>query len=95
MTIARWDGSRGHREGVTVSRLIVLSAEHETPRGGFPRKDSSPRPPPPPSPLAFYEPDCVFVPEGMFKGLRSEFLRDGDGRVAWYRAGGRVHRRVR
>jgi CubicO group peptidase (beta-lactamase class C family) len=69
--------------------------EHETPRGGFPRKDSPPRPPPPPSPLAFYEPDCVFVPEGVFKGLRSEFLRDGDGRVAWYRAGGRVLRRVR
>jgi CubicO group peptidase (beta-lactamase class C family) len=48
--------------------------EHETPRGGFPRKDSPPRPPPPPSPLAFYGPDCVYVPEGMFKGLRSEFL---------------------
>jgi CubicO group peptidase (beta-lactamase class C family) len=69
--------------------------EHATPRGGFPRKDSPPRPPPPPSPLAFYAPDCVYVPEGMFKGLRSEFLRDGDGRVAWYRAGGRMHRRVR
>jgi CubicO group peptidase (beta-lactamase class C family) len=68
--------------------------EHETPRGGFPRKDSPARPPPPPSPLAFYERDRVYVPEGPFKGSRSEFLRDSNGRVAWYRAGGRVLRRV-
>ena len=64
--------------------------EHETPRGGFPRKDSPPRPSPPPSGLAFYDRDRAIVPEGMFKGTRSEFLRDRDGRVAWYRAGGRV-----
>ena len=68
--------------------------EHETPRGGFPRKDSPPRPPPPPSPLAFYERDRVYVPEGPLKGSRSEFLRDSSGRVAWYRAGGRVLRRT-
>jgi CubicO group peptidase (beta-lactamase class C family) len=68
--------------------------EHDTPRGGFPRKDSPPQPAPPPSPLAFYEPDRVFVTEGMLKGVRSEFLRDSDGRVAWYRAAGRVLRRT-
>jgi CubicO group peptidase (beta-lactamase class C family) len=64
--------------------------EHETPRGGFPRKDSPPRPSPPPSPLAFYDRDRAVVTEGMFKGTRSEFLRDREGRIAWYRAGGRV-----
>jgi CubicO group peptidase (beta-lactamase class C family) len=64
--------------------------EHETPRGGFPRKDSPPRPSPPPSPLAFYDRDRAIVTEGMFKGTRSEFLRDREGRIAWYRAGGRV-----
>jgi hypothetical protein len=68
--------------------------EHETPRGGFPRKDSPPRPAPPPSPLVFYERDRAYVPEGPFKGMRSEFLRDSSGRVAWYRAGGRVLRRT-
>lgn len=67
--------------------------EHETPRGGFPRKDSPPRPGPPPSLLVFYDRDRAVVAEGMFKGTRSEFLRDGDGRVAWYRAGGRVLKR--
>jgi CubicO group peptidase (beta-lactamase class C family) len=72
-----------------------LLVAHETPRGGFPRKDSPPRPPPPPSPLTFYEPDRAYVPEGPFKGARSEFLRNGEGRVTWYRAAGRVLRRVR
>ena len=67
--------------------------EHDTPRGGFPRKDSPPRPSPPPSALVFYDQDRAVIPEGMFKGTRSEFLRDGDGLVAWYRAGGRVHKR--
>jgi CubicO group peptidase (beta-lactamase class C family) len=69
--------------------------EHETPKGGFPRKDSPPRPALPPTALAFEERDRVFVPEGMFKGTRAEFLRDAHGSVAWYRAGGRVLRRVR
>jgi CubicO group peptidase (beta-lactamase class C family) len=64
--------------------------EHETPRGGFPRKDSPPRPSPPPSAIAFYDNDRAIVTEGMFKGTRSEFLRDRDGRIVWYRAGGRV-----
>jgi CubicO group peptidase (beta-lactamase class C family) len=69
--------------------------EYETPRGGFPRKDSPPRPPPPPTPLAFYERDRAYVPEGMLKGVRSDFLRDGDGRVVRYRAGGRVLERAK
>jgi CubicO group peptidase (beta-lactamase class C family) len=74
---------------VDDGRLI----EHETYRGGFPRKDSPPQPSPPPSPLAFYERDRVFVTDGMLKGTRSEFLRDAEGRIAWYRAGGRVLKR--
>jgi CubicO group peptidase (beta-lactamase class C family) len=69
--------------------------EHETPHGGFPRKDSPARPPPPPSPLAFYDRDRVYVTEGPFKGTQSEFLRNAEGRVAWYRTGGRVLQRRR
>jgi hypothetical protein len=89
-----------HEGREEVAGLGVTSVEdgrlvqHDRPRGGFPRKDSPPQPPPPPSPLAFYEPDRVYVTEGMFKGARSEFLRDSDGRLAWYRAAGRVLRRT-
>jgi CubicO group peptidase (beta-lactamase class C family) len=68
--------------------------QHETPKGGFPRKDSPPRPALPPSPLAFYEIDRAYVTEGMLKGARSDFLRDESGGVAWYRVGGRVLRRL-
>jgi CubicO group peptidase (beta-lactamase class C family) len=68
--------------------------EHQTPRGGFPRKDSPPRPAPPPIPLALYEPDRLYVTDGLFKGARSEFVRDGSGAVRWYRTAGRVLRRV-
>ena len=61
--------------------------------GGFPTKDSPPRSSPPPAPLAFYSKDCVFVTDGPMKDRRGEFLRNADGRIAWLRAGGRLHAR--
>jgi CubicO group peptidase (beta-lactamase class C family) len=61
-----------------------------TPKGGFPRKDSPPAPGPPPAPAAFYAEDRLFVPEGPLKGTEAEFLRDADGRIAWFRVGGRT-----
>jgi CubicO group peptidase (beta-lactamase class C family) len=63
-------------------------------RGGFPKPDSPPLPAPPPTPLAFYGDDLVFVPEGRFKGAKGRFLRDAEGRVAWLRAGARLHARA-
>jgi CubicO group peptidase (beta-lactamase class C family) len=65
--------------------------EHTTFKASFPTKDSPPLPPVPPAPLAFYEADRVFVPEGPFKGGLGDFLRDAEGRVAWFRSGGRLH----
>jgi CubicO group peptidase (beta-lactamase class C family) len=62
----------------------------QTPKGGFPRKDSPPMPAPPPAPVAFYADDRLFVPEGPFQGTEAEFLRDADGRIAWFRVGGRT-----
>jgi CubicO group peptidase (beta-lactamase class C family) len=62
----------------------------QTPKGGFPRKDSPPMPAPPPAPVAFYSEDRLFVPEGPFQGTEAEFLRDPDGRIAWFRFGGRT-----
>jgi CubicO group peptidase (beta-lactamase class C family) len=65
--------------------------DHTTFKAGFPTKDTPPLPPPPPAPLAFYDADRVFVTEGVFEGRRADFVRDGDGRIAWYRSGGRLH----
>jgi len=64
------------------------------PRGGFPMKDSPPMPAPPPMPVAFHEPDRVFVSEGPAKGMEAEFLRAPDGGISWFRVGGRVMQRV-
>jgi CubicO group peptidase (beta-lactamase class C family) len=60
-------------------------------KAGFPTKDSPPLPPVPPAPLAFYGADRVFVPEGTFEGARGDFVRDSEGRIAWFRSGGRLH----
>jgi CubicO group peptidase (beta-lactamase class C family) len=57
----------------------------------FPKPDSPIPPPPPPARFVFYDEDRVFAPDGVWKGTRVEFLRDGDGRIAWLRAGGRIY----
>jgi CubicO group peptidase (beta-lactamase class C family) len=63
--------------------------DHTIGKVGFPTKDLPP-PKVPPAPLAFYDADCVFVPEGVFEGERADFVRDGDGKIVWYRSGGRL-----
>jgi CubicO group peptidase (beta-lactamase class C family) len=74
------------RDGGLVMQVI--------PKGGFPAKDSPPRPAPPPTRLAVYAEDRVVALDEPFKDARSEFVRDAAGGVAWLRAGGRLHRRV-
>jgi CubicO group peptidase (beta-lactamase class C family) len=46
--------------------------------------------------LAFYRDDYVLVLDatGQPVGSRADFVRDADGRVAWLRLGGRLHRHV-
>lgn len=65
--------------------------EHTRYKAGFPTEDSPPLPPVPPAPLAFYDADRFFVPEGPLKGARGDFVRDGEGRITWFRSGGRLH----
>ena len=60
-------------------------------RAGFPTKDTPPLPPPPPATLAFYDTDRVFVEEGPLTGTQGDFVRDDDGRIAWFRSGRRLH----
>jgi hypothetical protein len=66
--------------------------DHTTFKAGFPTKDTPPLPPPPPAPLAFYDADRVFIIEGPYKGRFADFVRDAEGRIAWFRTGGRLHR---
>jgi CubicO group peptidase (beta-lactamase class C family) len=63
------------------------------PKGGFPAKDSPPPPTPPPSRLAFSKPDRVIAQDGWFKDMEGEFLRDENGKIVWFRFGGRVRAR--
>ncbi|MCG8346169.1 MAG: beta-lactamase family protein [Chloroflexales bacterium] len=62
-------------------------------KGGFPDKDS----PAPTAPTAFRLAVCgedqVIALDPPFQDVRGEFLRDPDGRIAWFRIGGRVHAR--
>jgi len=52
----------------------------------------TPPPPPPPMPAAFYKTDRLVITGGRYKGIRGEFLRDDEGRIAWFRLGARIHR---
>ncbi|MBX3012680.1 MAG: beta-lactamase family protein [Caldilineaceae bacterium] len=63
------------------------------PKGGFPDKNSPPGPTPPPAPAAFFGQDRVMITDGPSKEAKCEFIRDDQGAVAWFRVGGRVHRR--
>ena len=63
------------------------------PKGGFPKKDSKPGPPPPPVRLAFQAKDRVTALDSPFTNQRGEFLRAENGRLAWFRFGGRIHAR--
>jgi hypothetical protein len=52
-------------------------------------------PSPPPVRVAFSERDRLFVSEGEGAGTEAEFLRGADGRIAWFRFGGRVMQPLR
>ena len=45
-------------------------------------------------PLHFYEDDKVTATKGPAKGALGDFVRGANGRVAWFRFGGRIHRKV-
>ena len=65
------------------------------PKGGFPTPASKPGPTPPPTRLAFCGADWLVALDPPFKDARGEFLRGADGRIAWFRFGGRAAPRQR
>jgi CubicO group peptidase (beta-lactamase class C family) len=78
-------------ELVIENRELVMRV---TPKGGFPAQDSPPGPTPPPARFAFIGADRVLGLDGQSKDLQGEFLRDANGRIAWFRFGGRIRARV-
>lgn len=87
----RYDSALTGAEITPGEGLLVLQAFD---KGGFPTPDMPPGPPLPPVRLAFYAEDRVVGLDEPYKDARGEFLRGPDGRIAWLRVSGRLHRRV-
>jgi CubicO group peptidase (beta-lactamase class C family) len=88
--LARYAGRYSNRLStidltIDGSRLL----ERETIGPGWPEDWSVP-PDPPPRAMAFYERDQLFPVDPGAPAARTEFLRDADGHVRWYRWYGRA-----
>jgi len=81
-----------------LSEVAVTSANgglvlQIIPQPGFPDKHSPAAPTPPPAPAAFFAEDRVIITDGPSKESKCEFIRNEQGEIAWFRVGGRIHRR--
>jgi CubicO group peptidase (beta-lactamase class C family) len=68
---------------------------HHIPLGGFPNPDTPPGPAMPPMRFQFYEKDKVIGLDEPYKGALGDILRDKNGRVEYFRVGGRAHAKVK
>lgn len=68
---------------------------HHIPLGGFPTPDTPPGPPMPPMRFAFYEQDKVIGLDEPYKDALGEFLRDEEGKLRFFRIGGRAHKKIK
>ena len=85
--------STGGKEGLEPSadaKKIVELID----KGGFPTPDTPPGPAIPPVRAALCGRDRILLLDPPAEGTTGEFLREPDGRVAWLRIGGRMHRRA-
>jgi CubicO group peptidase (beta-lactamase class C family) len=81
---------------VEIGRLGDALVERVIPKGGFPTKDSPPPAfVPPLKRRGFYAEDRVVGLDPPHKDERAELVRDREGRIAFYRMGGRLRRKVR
>jgi CubicO group peptidase (beta-lactamase class C family) len=64
---------------------------HHIPLGGFPNPDSPPGPARPRMRFAFYEPDHVIGLDEPLKDAIGDFIRGRNGRIRYFRVGGRAH----
>lgn len=68
---------------------------HHIPLGGFPTPDTPPGPAKPLMRFQFYEKDKVIGLDEPYQGVLGDILRDRDGRVEYFRVGGRAHKKIR
>lgn len=68
---------------------------HHIPLGGFPTPDTPPGPAMPPMRFQFYEKDKVIGLDEPYKDALGDIIRDKDGRVEYFRVGGRAHRKIK
>lgn len=67
---------------------------HHIPLGGFPTPDTPPGPALPPMRFAFYQQDHLIGLDEPYDGALADIIRDGKGRVEYFRVGGRAHKKI-
>jgi CubicO group peptidase (beta-lactamase class C family) len=68
---------------------------HHIPLGGFPTPDTPPGPAIPPMRFSFYENDKVIGLDEPYKDALGDFIRDEQGKLQYFRVGGRAHRKIK
>ena len=68
---------------------------HHIPLGGFPTPDTPPGPAMPLMRFAFYEEDKVIGLDEPYKDALGEFFRSDQGRLQYFRIGGRAHKKIK
>lgn len=67
---------------------------HHIPLGGFPTPDAPPGPAMPAMRFAFYEKDKVIGLDEPYKDALGDFIRSENGKLQFFRVGGRAHRKI-
>ena len=68
---------------------------HHIPLGGFPTPDTPPGPAMPPMRFQFYGKDKIIGLDEPYKDALGDILRDEQGRVQYFRVGGRAHLKIK
>ena len=67
---------------------------HHIPLGGFPTPDTPPGPAMPRMRFSFYNEDKVIGLDEPYKDALGDFIRDEQGRLQFFRIGGRAHKKI-
>ena len=68
---------------------------HHIPLGGFPTPDTPPGHALPPVRFQFYDTDKLIGLDEPYNGALADIIRDDQGRVEYFRVGGRAHKRIK